>query len=59
MNYERCLFTAITTPNRKLTIATEVPTTIRIGPREVMTETPSETNSVMNSGLSGLEGGVV
>lgn len=56
MNYERCLFTTIITANRKLTVATEVPTTIQIGPREVITETPSETNSVMNSGLSGLEG---
>lgn len=55
MNYERCLFTAITTANRKLTVATEVPTTIQIGPREVITETPSENSSVMNSGLSGLE----
>lgn len=55
MNYERCLFTAITTANRKLTVATEVPTKIQIGPREVIAETPSETSSVMNSGLSGLE----
>lgn len=55
MNYERYLFTAITAASRKLTAATEVPTTIRIGPREVITETPSETNSVMNLGLLGLE----
>lgn len=57
MNYESYLFTAITTASKKLTVATEVPTTIRIGPREIITETPGETNSVMNLGLSGLEEG--